>query len=99
MSLQEITLREMWSRFQSGSLRKSTAIQLSELYNDLENPTESSMQEPTGIRRKGRPPGAKNKNKVDAREKSLFEHREKELKVYEKEKKAKEKTSQSQGRT
>jgi len=97
-------LRDMWSQFTTGLLKQSTAYQIGELYHDLQNPEQATYMEQTSalVKTKGRPPGARNKNKIAARDKSLFEHREKEAREAAKQKakdKKKGKEEEKQGKT
>ena len=90
----------MWSKLQSGTLNSSTAYQLGELYTELEYPEETTMVEPTydpQKKGKGRPRGARNKNKEDAREKSHFEHMREELAQLEKSKSKSTTATKSRG--
>ena len=100
MTIPEIRLREMWLKLQSGTLKQGTAYQLGELYTELEYPEQSTMMEPTkddNKKGKGRPRGARDKDKGDGREKSHFEHMQEELIRIEKQK-DKQQGSESQTR-
>lgn len=65
MNIIELRLHEMFTKLELGTLKKSTAYQLGELYQDLEHPELTTLKEPTNVRRKGRPKGAKNKDKEE----------------------------------
>lgn len=91
-------IREMWSKFTTGTLKQSTAYQIGELYRDLLNPDYASFLDQTEtVKRKGRPPGARNKNRTAARDKSLVEHREKEAREFEKQKAKEKRKGKEQG--
>ena len=49
---------EFSQRLQKGELRQTTVETIGDVYTDLENPRQSTMEEPTGGKEKGRPRGA-----------------------------------------
>ena len=89
----DLMFKEMSQKYSAGLLKKSTVDQVLEMYNDLENPRQSSMQEPTGLKPRGRPQGSKNKKYSTKRDLSGFEHCRINQEAYEKQK-SKEKTNE-----
>ena len=102
MTPQQLMCIEFSQRLQKGELRETTIETIGDVYTDLEHPRQSTMEEPTDGKEKGRPwgaLGAKFKTGND-RDPSRFEHVRDELDRAEKAKKTgKTKVGKGRGRS